>query len=78
MKELNMNEVEQVSGGDVAMTLASGWAATVAGFGVGAVVGGLPGGIVGGVIGFTIGSVSSIAYSNASDTSGSGGGRYRI
>lgn len=79
MRELNNQEIEQVAGGDVAMTLATGWAGTVSGFAVGLVVGGPIGGIAGGIVGFTIGAAGSIAY--GADSGGNpgraGGGRYR-
>jgi hypothetical protein len=63
MKELNLAQVEHVNGGSVAMTLATGWAGTVAGAAVGAVVGGPVGVFVGAAAGFIVGVGSGIGYS---------------
>ena len=66
MRELTAIEVEQIDGagkgGDIAMTLAAGWASAVTGVGVGLVVGGPVGGIAGGLIGFTVGAGAGIGY----------------
>lgn len=81
MRDLTHSEVEQIGGGslagDIMMTLAAGWAGTVAGFGVGMVVPG-PGNLAGALTGFAIGSLVGIGYALADDdrqyvNGGSGG-----
>ena len=60
MMELNMNEMEQVSGGfDWVKAVVWGTVSTSVGAGVGASVGGIPGMVFGGVVGGAIGVAGS-------------------
>ena len=85
-RELTITEIELVAGGHLRSSgdseerhdgglifgIASSWASTVAGAGVGSVFGGLPGVVIGGLAGFTLGVVSNVAYSASQP--GAGGG----
>ena len=92
-RELTATEIELVAGGHqrssgdaderhdggLIFGIASSWASTVAGAGVGSLFGGLPGVVIGGLTGFTLGVVSNVAYSasqpgavGGSSSSGSG------
>lgn len=66
MQELNFEQVNEVNGGSVAMTLATGWAGTVSGAAAGAVVGGPVGIFVGAAVGFVVGVGGGVGYSLAS------------
>ncbi|WP_019027243.1 hypothetical protein [Colwellia piezophila] len=70
MRELNVNEIEQVFGGtaagDIAMGVAGAWASTVSGAAFGAVVGGPVGALGGAAIGFALGVLTVIGYSLSS------------
>jgi len=67
MRELTVSELELVSGatmaGDIGMSAAAGWAAAVAGFGIGVTVGGPAGGAAGSAIGFGMGVAAAAGYS---------------
>jgi hypothetical protein len=65
IRELTINEVDEVSGDDVGglvMGIAGGWASTVSGFGTAALVGGVRGGLVGGAVGFGVGVAIGVGY----------------
>lgn len=72
MRELNLEEINAVSGGD-AMDFAISYTTTVIGGAIGLTVGGPVGGVVGGAIGFVAGTVISVGYSLTSGI----GGMYR-
>ena len=64
IRELTINEMEEVSGGDVGglvMGVAAGWTSMVAGVGTSMLVGGVRGGLVGGAVGFAEGSAEGSA-----------------
>lgn len=74
MRELNLEEINAVSGGDIdPMDVAVSYSSTVIGGAIGLTVAGPVGGIVGGAIGFTAGIVMSVGYSLATSI----GGMYR-
>lgn len=66
MRVLTVDEVEAVSGasvsGEIAMTLAIGWAGTVAGAAAGTMVAPGAGTIVGGLVGFGVGSMAGVGF----------------
>ena len=49
-------------GGELAMSLAGGWASTVTGVAVGAVIGGMRGAMIGGAAGFAVGALIGIGF----------------
>ncbi|MGB1158089.1 MAG: hypothetical protein ACPG3V_01665 [Porticoccaceae bacterium] len=69
MRELTKSEIAEVTGGTTAGNIpfgvASTWAATVAGFGVGIIVGGPAGALAGAAVGFGIGVATSVGYNLA-------------
>ena len=74
MRELTLDELDQVAGGD-AMDAATSWAGTTMGAMTGAFYGGLRGLAFGGFAGFAIGAALGGAYSLVSG--GGSGGLYR-
>ena len=75
MRELSMQEIESVSGGDWLdpMDVAISYSSTMVSFFVGLTVAGPVGGIVGAVAGFGVGIAATTGYSMAT----SPGGAYR-
>jgi len=65
MRELDHNEIEQISGGlksgSIAMGLAGAWAGTVTGAAIGSVVPGV-GTVVGAAAGFLISGLVTVGY----------------
>ncbi len=69
IRELTINEMEEVSGGDVGglvMGVAAGWVTAVSGVGTWMLVGGVRGSLVGGAVGFAVGSAIGVGYYFAS------------
>lgn len=77
--ELDEAAISLVSGGgyrgDLAMSLAGGWASTVTGFAAGAIIGGLRGAMIGGAAGFAVGALIGIGFHLASGGGGSKKGK---
>jgi hypothetical protein len=69
MKELQMNDIEAVNGGNatggIVMGIAGAHASGVVGLGVGAVVGGPVGAVAGYAAGVVLGSLIAVGYSLA-------------
>ena len=69
IRELTINEMEEVSGGDVGglvMGVASGWVTAVSGVGTSMLVGGVRGSLVGSAVDFAVGSAIGVGYYFAS------------
>jgi hypothetical protein len=66
MEPLNMEQVQEVSGGttagDIAMGAAGGWASTVVGTGIGFVIAGPAGALIGAGVGFVVGTAITVGY----------------